>query len=145
MAPRIAALLPFLALCACSSASGNFVGEYDSVATPILTSNGETTQGKPIRGTLTIVEGKGADTVIIKDSDCDIGAAVKSDTTCQVVSKYCPPKEVGDCEVPMNVSEETGTLSSDKLVIELAGTNTAVCPDGSTTNSFALRIDATTK
>ncbi|RKG84034.1 hypothetical protein D7W82_23520 [Corallococcus sp. CA049B] len=145
MAPRIAALLTFLSLSACGSASGNFVGEYDSVTTPILTSNGETTQGKPTNGTLTIVEGKGADTVIIKDPDCDIGAAVTSDTTFQVVSKYCPPKEVRDCEVTQNVAEGTGTLSGNTLVIELSGTNTAVCPDGSTTSSFALRIDATKK
>ncbi|WP_375757734.1 hypothetical protein [Corallococcus exercitus] len=145
MAPRIASLLTFLSPSACGSASGNFVGEYDSVTMPILTSNGETTQGNPTKGTLTIVEGKGADTVIIEDSDCDIGAPVKSDSTFQVVSKYCPAKEVADCEVTQNVAEGTGPLSGKTLVIDLSRTNTAVCPDWSTTSSFAPRIDATKK
>lgn len=144
MHQRIAALLTLLSLSACGSA-GNFVGEYDSVSTGTVTIDGKTTQGDSTPGTLTIVEGKGADTVLIETSDCEMGAVVKSDTTFELVSKYCPTKKVGDCDVTMDIAEGTGTLSGNKLVIEASGTNSAVCPDGSSTSSFTLRIDATKK
>lgn len=142
---RIAALLTIVSLSACGSASDNFIGEYDSVSTGTVTSNGETTQGSPTPGTLVIVEGKGAGTVFIQVPDCQIGAVVKSDTTLEMVSKSCPPKTVGDCEVTQDIAEGTGTLSGDKLVIEASGTNSAVCAGGSKTSTFTLKIDATKK
>ena len=141
---RIAALLSVLSLSACSSA-GDFVGAYDSVSTGTVTINGETTQGDPKSETLVIVTGKGADTVLIELTDCEMGAIVRSDTTLELVPKSCPPKKVGDCDVTMSIAQGTGTLNGDKLVIEASGTNSTVCVDGTKTSSFTLRIDATKK
>ncbi|NOJ98437.1 hypothetical protein HMI51_36565 [Corallococcus coralloides] len=70
---------------------------------------------------------------------------MKSDTTFQLFSKLCPTQKVGDCDVTMAIAGKTGTLSGDELVIELSGTNSAVCTEGTKTNSFTLRIGATKK